>query len=233
MDDNIDKSNRRLIVLSAILVIVGSMFSGPFGYLIVNLVNPISWTDVRSFAAQYHPIQTLPYWFGFLYLAGFILFIAASRQLLTEKDRIFGDAALVTTSIFAALIGFNYILQVGFIPNALADPNDVFAAFAMNNPKSISWSIEMFGWAFLGASTWLISPAFKNGRLQRIARVLLITNGVGSILNAILASALPSFVLQVPGLIAYFIWNAMIWIIMVLIIIDIHKAQNRLLSLII
>ena len=227
MDTNIDKSNHRLIVLSAILVIVGSMFSGPVGYLIVNLVNPIPWTDAQSFAAQYHPIQTLPYWFGFLYLAGFILFITASRQLLAEKDRIFGDASLVTTSIFAALIGFNYILQVGFIPNALDNPSEVFAAFAMNNPKSISWSIEMFGWGFLGASTWLISPAFKNGRLQRIARALLITNGVGSILNAILASALPSFVLQVPGLMAYFAWNAMIWVIMILIIIDIRSRQNR------
>jgi hypothetical protein len=214
------------MVSSAILVIVGSMFSGPVGYLIVNLVNPIPWTDARSFAAQYHPIQTLPYWFGFLYLAGFILFIASTRQLLTEKDRIFGDAALVTTSIFAALIGFNYILQVGFIPNSLGNPNEVFAAFAMNNPKSISWSIEMFGWAFLGASTWLISPAFKNSRLQRIARALLITNGVGSILNAILASVLPSFVLQVPGLMAYFVWNAMIWVIMILIVIDIRSTQN-------
>jgi hypothetical protein len=142
MDNNIDKSNHRLIVLSAILVIVGSMFSGPVGYLIVNLVNPIPWKDAPSFAAQYHPIQTLPYWFGFLYLAGFILFIAASRQLPAEKDRIFGDVSLVTTSLFAALIGFNYILQVGFIPNALDNPSEVFAAFAMNNPKSISWSIE-------------------------------------------------------------------------------------------
>lgn len=227
MDNNIDKNNHRLIVVSAILVIVGSMFSGPFGYLIVNLVNPIPWKDAPSFAAQYHLIQTLPYWFGFLYLAGFILFIAASRQLLVEKDRVFGDAALITTSIFAALIGFNYILQVSFIPNALENPGEVFAAFAMNNPKSISWSIEMFGWGFLGASTWLISPAFTNGRLQRIARALLITNGVGSILNAVLVSALPSFVLQVPGLIAYFIWNAMIWVIMILIIIDIRSKQNR------
>jgi hypothetical protein len=226
MGNRIDKSNDRLMVYAAILVIVGSMFSGPFGYLIVNLVNPIPWTDAPSFAAQYHPIQTLPYWFGFLYLAGFILFIAASRQLLTEKDRIFGDAALVTTSIFAALIGFNYTLQVGFIPNALEDPGEVFAAFAMNNPRSISWSIEMFGWGFLGASTWLISPAFKTGRLQRIARALLIINGVGSILNAVLASVLPAFVLQVPGLIAYFVWNAMIWVIMILIIADIRARQK-------
>jgi len=226
MENNMkNNSNDRLMVLSAILVIVGSMFSGPFGYLIVNLVNPIPWKDASSFAAQYHPIQTLPYWFGFLYLAGFILFIATSRQLLKEKDWIFGDAALVTTSVFAALIGFNYILQVGFIPNARMDPGEVFAAFAMNNPKSISWSIEMFGWGFLGASTWLISPAFTNSRLQRIARALLITNGVGSIFNAVLVSVLPSFVLQVPGLLAYFIWNAMIWVIMILIIIDIRAKH--------
>lgn len=220
-----NNSNDRLMVVSAILVIVGSMFSGPFGYLIVNLVNPIPWKDAPSFAAQYHPIQTLPYWFGFLYLAGFILFIATSRRLLKEKDWIFGDAALVTTSIFAALIGFNYILQVGFIPNARMDPGEVFAAFSMNNPKSISWSIEMFGWGFLGASTWLISPAFTNSRLQRIARALLITNGVGSIINAVLVSVLPSFVLQVPGLLAYFIWNAMIWVIMILIIMDIRAKH--------
>jgi hypothetical protein len=223
MEMSLVRSNRRLLEISAYLVIVGSALSGPLGFLLVNLVNPITWTDVQSFASQYQVIQTLPYWFGFLYLAGFILFISASRPLLHEKDRIFGDAAMIATTIFASLIGLNYILQVGYVPSAVSDPNEVLAAFTMNNPKSVCWLLEMFGWGFLGAATWLISAAFAQTRLERIAQRLMILNGIGSILVAFLTPWVPDLLLQIPGLVAYFVWNFLIWVIMALIIVDLHS----------
>lgn len=217
-----------MMILSAVLVIGGSFLSGPGGFLIVNIANPISWTNVGEFAAQYRYIQTLPYWFGFLYLAGFILFISLSRQLMKKNDRYLGDAALIVTAIFATLIGINYLLQVGFVPRAVAYPNDVLAAFAMNNPDSICWMLEMFGWGFLGVALWLVISAFNDFPSKKFIKGLIIFNGVGSIIAAVLASLLPSsLLLQIPGLAAYFVWNILIWVIMIFVITDIRKGLNK------
>ncbi len=219
------KDLKAMMIPTAIFVIVGSALSGPLGYLIVNLVNKVPWTDVNSFASGYRYIQTLPYWFGFIYLAAFIFFISLCRQMLSEKHKVLGDAALITTAVFAVLIGINYILQVGFVPKAVHNPSEILAVFTMNNPDSICWLLEMFGWGFLGASTWLISPAFNGSKLQKIVKVLFIVNGAGSILAALLTPIIPtSMLLQIPGLVAYFLWNVMIWIDMVLIIIDFRKS---------
>lgn len=216
---------KRMMIPTAIIVIVGSALSGPLGYLIVNLVNYVPWRDVNSFASEYSYIQTLPYWFGFIYLAGFIFFISISRQMLSEKHRVLGDAALITTAVFAVLIGTNYILQVGFVPKAVHNPSEILAVFTMNNPDSICWLLEMFGWGFLGASTWLISPAYNDSKLLKIVKVLFIINGAGSILAALLTAIIPtSLLLQIPGLAAYFLWNIMIWIDMALIIIDFRRS---------
>ncbi len=145
--------------------------------------------------------------------------------MLSEKHKVFGDAALITTAVFAVLIGINYILQVGFVPKAVHNPSEILAVFTMNNPDSICWLLEMFGWGFLGASTWLISPAFNGSKLQKIVKVLFIVNGAGSILAALLTPIIPtSMLLQIPGLVAYFLWNVMIWVDMVLIIIDFCKS---------
>ncbi len=211
----------------AIIVIVGSALSGPVGFLIVNLVNNIPWTNVQTFASSYRYIQTLPYWFGFVYLAGFILFISICRRLLPKEKRFLGDASLVTTAVFASLIGLNYILQVGYVPKAVSNPSEILAIFTMNNPNSICWLLEMFGWGFLGASTWLIASAFNGSTLQKIIKVLLIINGIGSIAIALITPVVPSnLLLQIPGLVAYFLWNIMIWVVMLLIIIDFSKQRS-------
>ena len=52
MEKNIEKSLVRMMILSAIFVIAGFFLSGPGGYLIVNIANPISWTNVSAFATQ-------------------------------------------------------------------------------------------------------------------------------------------------------------------------------------
>jgi hypothetical protein len=224
MEKIIENKMFRMMIFSAYLVIAGSFLSGPGGYLIVNLANPISWTNVSAFAAQYHYIQTLPYWFGFLYLAGFILFISICSTLMMEKNRYLGNSALITTSIFAALIGINYLLQVGYVPKAIARPNEILAAFTMNNPNSICWILEMFGWGFLGVALWLVISAFDNFKFGKIIKGLIILNGAGSVVAAALAALLPSsLLLQIPGLIAYFAWNILIWVIMVLVVIDLRK----------
>ena len=145
-----------------------------------------------------------------------------------EKDRFLGDSALIATSIFATLIGMNYLLQVGFVPKAIAQPNEVLAAFTMNNPDSICWMLEMFGWGFLGVALWLVISAFDNFKFGKIIKGLIILNGVGSIVASVLAALLPSsLLLQIPGLIAYFVWNILIWVIMILVIIDLRKNLQK------
>ena len=50
--------------------------------------------------------------------------------------------------------------------------------FAMDNPQSIMWVIEVIGYGFMGLATFFAAWIFKTGKLETAIRWLLIINGV-------------------------------------------------------
>jgi hypothetical protein len=195
---------------SAALVLVGAILSGPVAVAVVNLSAPQpAWQGVEVFVASYHWIQTLPYLFGYLLLAGFVCFTAACHARAGER-RAATSAALICTGVYAVLVFTNYTLQVGFIPRSLSARPEYLALLTMANPRSFAWFLEMFGYAAMGAATWLLAAGFGGDRRGELIRYLLMANGIASIAGAAFVSLRDAWVFSASGLVSFALWNAIV-----------------------
>lgn len=196
--------------LGAILTAAGTLASGPLALPVVALVQPQPpWAGPGVFVENFHRIQTLPFYFGFVLLAGSILMLVSIHLL--SQGRASTLAGLVFMSIGSALIFLNYLIQTTFIPAAVGnytpalDP--VIGAFSMSNPVSLAWAIEMWGYGFMGLGTWCAATIFAATPLERAARALFILNGIASVFGALAISFNLEGVFSPAGLAGYVAWN--------------------------
>lgn len=179
----------------AVLIFLGGLLSGAGAMLIVaRVARQPAWVDVHTMAQRYHPVQALPYVLGFVLLFGFVYFVAACRRLAASEHMVRANAAVIFTAVYASLVFLNYTLQVGFVPRALADESPVLALLTMNNPVSLAWFLEMFGYGALGVATWLLAPIFGGSGRGTLVRWLMVVNGIGSIASAALTAMIDGFV---------------------------------------
>ncbi|MCF8232186.1 MAG: hypothetical protein K9J27_08355 [Bacteroidales bacterium] len=213
---------KSLIRISAVIIIIGILFSGPVGVLITSISHPQpAWQNVEVFIRNYHPVQTLPFVFGFLMLLGFVLFFSAVIRLAdTETKKIYSNMAVVFVAAYVVFIGMNYIIQAAYIPAIINENMELVGLLTMVNPSSFSWILEMFGYGFLGASGWLVAPLFVGNKRMNSIRYLLILNGIVSVVGAINTAVDIEWVLSTSGLISYVTWNLLIIITMLLIFLE-------------
>ena len=202
----------RIGMLGAILGAIGILTSGPLAVLVVALVQPQPlWGGPDLFVDNFHRIQTLPFYFGFLLAMGSIMMLV-SVYLLSRK-RATALTALIFMSIGAAFVIFNYVTQTTFIPAVVktytAELGSVLTTLSMSNPSSLPWALEMWGYGLIGLGTWLAAGFFGTSRLERIAKTLFIVNGVLSVFGALMASIDLSGVFSTAGLVGYGIWNVL------------------------
>jgi len=206
---------RRTVRLGALTALVGTLLSGPIGLGLVHWISPQpEWRDAQTFVTAFHRIQEFPFFAGFLLIIGFVVLIAGLHAGAWDRSRARSTAALVLTAAFAAIIGINYIMQTTFVPGLVrsysAEQAPVLAAVTMANPGSLAWALEMWGYAALGAATWLCAFSFVGGRLARATRYLFFANGPLSIGAAIAMALWPGWVLTAFGLFAFVAWNALV-----------------------
>jgi hypothetical protein len=78
------KDKRALISLGALTALAGFYLSGPLGFLVVQITRlQPAWTSASNFAANYHLVQDIPYYLGFILVGGMLLFITDASSLLT------------------------------------------------------------------------------------------------------------------------------------------------------
>ena len=206
----------RIGIFGAALSSFGILLSGPVGLIVVSAVHPPgSWEGAAIFAGRYHPIQTFPYFCGFALVAGYVALIAALHRIADERAQTRTLISVVCTAAFATLIFFNYICQTTFIP-ALAshyrpEYDAMIGTFSFANPRSLSWSIEMWGYALFGAATWLASPVFGRNGVERATKYLMIANGFISIASGIASSIDLGVVMTLPGFVGYLVWNGLMF----------------------
>ena len=197
-------------MLGAILSTIGILTSGPIAVLVVALVHPQPlWDGPDLFVENFHRIQTLPFFFGFLLATGSILMLV-SIYLLSKK-RATALTALIFMTIGAAFVMFNYVTQTTLIPAIVhaytSELGPVLTSLSMSNPSSLPWALEMWGYGLMGLGTWFATGYFGRSRLERIARFLFILNGVLSVFGALTASIDLAGVFSTAGLVGYGIWN--------------------------
>jgi hypothetical protein len=202
----------RIGILGAILSAIGILTSGPLAVLVVALVQPQPlWNGPVLFVDNFHRIQTLPFYFGFLLAMGSIMMLV-SISLLAKK-RATALVALIFMSIGAAFVIFNYVTQTTFVPAVVnaytSELGPVLTTLSMSNPNSLPWALEMWGYGLMGLGTWFAAGFFGTSRLERIAKTLFIVNGVLSVFGAVIASIDLGGVFSTAGLAGYVIWNVL------------------------
>lgn len=197
---------------AGVLLLVALPLSGPLGMVLVSAVAPQPpWTDAATFMRHYHPLQALPFLFGFVLLLAFPALQVALHLRARPAARPFTLLGVVFAAVFAALIAFNYIAQTALVPAAVARGDGALVAlFSMNSPTAICWAIEMFGYGFLGVASLCALPALPGPGLERVSRILLALNGVISVLGAALTARDARWVLTPAGLVAFLAWNVVI-----------------------
>lgn len=213
----------KIISLGAIVALIGYIMSGPVAFLVVRLVKPQpAWTSPAIFAENYSAIQDLPFYFGFLLVGGMLMLVAGHYLDFKEDNDEKKFHLLVSlgwTIVFCTLISFNYICQTTFV-RILAlhykpEYNSAISTFSMSNPHSFCWAIEMWGYGFLGIATLLLSGYYTNK--YNSIRLLLIINGIGSLISAVWTMVDMDWVMTTTGLMAYFAWNVLMIVMMIMI----------------
>ncbi len=110
---------------------------------------------------------------GIILIPIFILMMACIHEYSPADKKIFSRLGLLFSIGYAVLIGFNYFLQLTLVRNNLY--TDVFA---MDEPQSIMWVIEVLGYGFMGLATLSAAFSFTSGKLENMIRWLFIINGI-------------------------------------------------------
>jgi hypothetical protein len=213
------QTRARCLSAAAVAVLCGIILSGPVAVGLVELLAPQPpWHDAATFVQNYSWIQILPYVFGFLILGGFVFFMAALVGQGSEEQRPLEFAALTFTGISASLIFTNYVLQTAYVPQALHGDEGVLSMVTMANPRSLGWSLEMYGYGVFGVAGAFAAPLFDAPGRQRMIRLLLNLNCVVSVATAALVPLVPGWLLTPTGMVAGGIWNLLIIILMVIVL---------------
>jgi hypothetical protein len=206
----------RFLVVGLWLSMAGALLSGPLALAVVGAAHPQPpWQDAATFAANYHPVQLLPYLLGLLLVSGFLVVIASLHALAAPEHRVHTGVAQLFAAAFGALIFLNYVLQTTLVP-VLARPfhgDDaaLLAASTMTNPGSLAWGLEMWGYGLLGVATWLSAPVLgdRDSR-SRIAAGCFRLNGAVSVVGALATVWDRGWLLSPAGLIAFGAWNLLV-----------------------
>jgi len=219
-------------LVAAAAALAGVLLSGPISLALVTLHPQPIWQGAEAFARAYHPIQTIPYFTGFLLVGGALALIAALQAIAPPELRARASMALAFAAVSAALVVFNYVVQTTFLP-ALARsyvPADapVIAAFSLSNPRSLGWGLEMWGYAVLGVATWLIAPVLADGsRVGRATAALFVANGPVSIVGAVWTALEPGWVMTTMGIALFGAWNLLVVAMLALAIVTLKVSPSK------
>jgi len=149
------------------------------------------WTNLADYAAYAGERSQL---FQHLARASMLVFgpllvvtVICVHDLVPPADRVFVRIAAAFASVFAALTGLHYFLQLtavrfGVLHGELEGLGQVVQA----NPYSAVSAVNMLGWTlFLGLASLFLAPVFAGDRLARAVRWALIANGVCCLLGGV------------------------------------------------
>jgi len=118
---------------------------------------------------------------GFLLTSTSLVVMACIYGYASDERKIFSLIGLSFAIVYATLISINYFIQLTFVRQSSFDVE----IFAMDNPQSMMWVIEVLGYFFMGLSTLFAAPVFESGRIENLIKWLFVVNGILGILTPI------------------------------------------------
>lgn len=118
---------------------------------------------------------------GFLLTSSFLVVMACIHCYASNERKVFSLVGLSFAIVYATLISVNYFIQLTFVRQSSFNVE----VFAMDNPQSMMWVIEVLGYFFMGLSTLFAAPVFGSGRIENLVKWLFVANGILGILTPI------------------------------------------------
>jgi hypothetical protein len=110
---------------------------------------------------------------GLLLVPAFVVLMVCIHDYAPAGRKTFSRLGVLFALGYAVLISFNYYMQLTLVAQGLYSD-----AFAMDDPHSVMWVIEVLGYGFMGLSSLAAGWVFTGGILQKAVRWLFVTNGV-------------------------------------------------------
>lgn len=130
----------------------------------------------------------------------FLVLMVSIHQLASPERRVWSHAAVAFATVYTALIGINYYVQLAWVaPRLAAGRTAGLEPFLFTPFDSFLYAVDILGYSFMSLATLFAARVFTGPGLERIVRLFLTANGL----------LLPFIALQmyVHGL----IWIAALW----------------------
>lgn len=131
---------------------------------------PLNWTGVEAAAASYSQV---PIWLSILpsllLAPSFLWLVSCLHGETAPEHRQRTRLALALTAVYAALVGLNYTVQLTVVrAGMLSGETDGLALWAMGNPHSIFWALEVVGYGFMGLAAAVAAPGLTSVAARRL-----------------------------------------------------------------
>jgi hypothetical protein len=144
-------------------------FGATASYVIVQLLQV---AGVFSFPVD----EILIYGTSLCIVIPFILEILALHYVTPADKKFWSHAALIFTSLYAAFVTANYIVQLAtVIPATLKGTADEIQILRQT-PHSLFWDFDAIGYIFMALATLFVIPVFKKQGYQKWVRYSLLAH---------------------------------------------------------
>ncbi|HEY9757804.1 MAG TPA: hypothetical protein V6C97_21735 [Oculatellaceae cyanobacterium] len=176
------------------------------GMIASNLLYPITTiTSIEAYAAQFSPIQMLPFVPSLILAPIFVILISCIYHAATEEKKILGQLGFAFAVVCAAILSLHYYIQLTIVQQGLIS-GDLAGLwqFATPNPNSLFWTFAALGYGFMGFALLSVASIFSE-KTDRPIKWLFVANGLVGV-AFLVGNALGIFAVNV---LASFIWGVL------------------------
>jgi hypothetical protein len=109
----------------------------------------------------------------------FLVLMVSIHELAAPDRKVWSHAAVAFATIYTALIGINYFVQLAWVaPRLAAGRTEGLEPFLFTPFDSFLYAVDILGYSFMSVATLCAAPVFSGGGLHRVARGFLLANGL-------------------------------------------------------
>lgn len=127
----------------------------------------------------------LIYGFSLGIVVPFILMMVALHCFVPEDKKLWSQAALVFTIIYAVFVTANYVVQLATVIPVSPEVDAGALRVLSQTPHSLFWDFDAIGYIAMGLAMLFAAPVFARRGLQRRVKLGLLANALATPLIAI------------------------------------------------
>jgi hypothetical protein len=109
----------------------------------------------------------------------FLMLLVSVNEIARPERKVWSQSAVALATIYTALIGINYFVQLTWVgPRLAAGKTAGIEQFLFTPFDSFLYAVDILGYSFMSVATLLAANVFTRGGQERIVRWFLIANGL-------------------------------------------------------